>query len=106
MVRFCHLCRNMLSKSTNNNILTFVFKTCHHTEEAKPSDSLMLNISLTEEESLYRNDIYLNLAAKDQVAPLIEKNCTNCESDVVREISIMSSGESIYVCPECEHRFI
>jgi len=106
MARFCPNCRNLLSKSTNNNSLSFVCRTCHHTEDAKASDSLMLNISLREEESLYKNDIYINLAAKDRVAPLVERDCTNCDSDVVREINIMDSGESIFICPKCEHRFI
>lgn len=106
MVRFCPNCSNLLTKSTQYNNLKFVCKTCSHVEESKPSDSLMLNISLTEEESLYKNDIYINLAAKDHVAPLIERNCINCNNEVVREINIMDSGESIFICPKCEHRFI
>lgn len=106
MVRFCPNCSNLLIKSTVGNILKFVCRTCAHSEDSKAEDSLMMNVSLSEEESLYKNDIYINLAAKDNIAPLIEKDCPNCSSDVVREINIMSSGESIFVCPECEHRFI
>lgn len=106
MVRFCPNCSNLLIKSTAGNVLRFVCKTCAHSEDSKDSDSLMMNISLAEEESLYKNDIYINLASKDEIAPLVEKSCTDCGSEVVREINIMASGESIFICPECEHRFI
>jgi DNA-directed RNA polymerase subunit M/transcription elongation factor TFIIS len=106
MLKFCPNCNNLLVKSTAGNVLKFICKTCSHSEESKASDSLMLDISLTEEESLYKNEIYLNLAAKDHVAPLVERECGNCGSEVVRDLTIMSSGESIFVCPSCEHRFI
>jgi transposase-like protein len=75
-------------------------------EFSKPEDTLMLNVSLKEEESLYKNDIYLNVAAKDNIAPLVKKKCTNCDNDYVRDVNIMASGESIFICPKCEHRFI
>lgn len=73
MLKFCPNCNNLLVKSTAGNVLKFICKTCSHSEESKASDSLMLDISLTEEESLYKNEIYLNLAAKDHVAPLVER---------------------------------
>jgi DNA-directed RNA polymerase subunit M/transcription elongation factor TFIIS len=105
-MKFCPACNNILTKSTENDILVFKCKTCFYEENSKPTDTLMLNISLKEEESLYKNDIYLNLASKDRIAPLIKKKCINCDYDYVRDINIMSSGESIFICPKCEHRFI
>lgn len=105
-MKFCPACNNRLSKHTNNETLLFKCKTCFYEENSKPEDTLMLNVSLKEEESLYKNDIYLNIAAKDIIAPLIKKNCINCDSNYVRDINVMSSGESIFICPKCEHRFI
>ena len=107
-MKFCPACDNLLTKTTGVGVVSLKFKckTCFYEEDSKPSDTLMLNVSLKEEESLYKNDIYLNIAAKDNIAPLIEKKCKNCDSEVVRDINIMNTGESIFVCPKCEHRFI
>lgn len=106
-MKFCPACNNILSKTTENNTNKLFFKcrTCFYEEDSKPEDTLMLTVSLREEESLYKNDIYLNIASKDNIAPLIKKKCTNCGHDYVRDINIMSSGESIFICPNCEHRF-
>ena len=105
-MKFCPACSNILSKKTDNNKLLFVCRTCMYEEDSKPEDTLMLNVSLREEESLYKNDICSNIAAKDNIAPLVKKNCTNCDNKYVRDVNVMSSGESIFICPKCEHRFI
>jgi DNA-directed RNA polymerase subunit M/transcription elongation factor TFIIS len=105
-MKFCPLCSNLLVKSTEKNELIFICNTCGFSENSTPSDSLMLNVSLKEEKSLQTSEIYLNVAAKDHIAPLIEKKCINCDSEVVRDINVIDTGESIYICPKCEHRFM
>jgi DNA-directed RNA polymerase subunit M/transcription elongation factor TFIIS len=106
-MKFCPACSNFLSKDTSGNILLFKCSTCFYEEKAKDEDSLMLSISIKEEESLYKNEIYLNLAAKDHIAPLVIRGCSNsdCDSELMREVNVMSSGESIYICTKCENRF-
>lgn len=106
-MKFCPACSNFLSKDTNSNELLFKCMTCFYEEKAKDEDTMMLNISIKEEESLYKNEIYLNLASKDHIAPLVLKNCINssCENNLMREVNVMSSGESIFICTKCESRF-
>ncbi len=66
----------------------------------------MFSISMKEEDSLYKNETYLHLASKDNIAPLVIKDCPNdCDNNLMREVNVMNSGESIFICTKCEHRF-
>lgn len=86
--------------------LKFICSTCSWSEDAAPEDTLMVNVSFREEQSLYKSDIYLNLAAKDRLAPLVRKRCTACDETIIKRVHLSSTGETVYVCPKCEHRFI
>lgn len=109
-MRFCPNCNNLLQKNTEMSTafttLKFVCITCSWSEDAAPEDTLMLQVSLKEEQSLYKSDIYFNAAAKDRVAPLVRKDCPECSNTIIRRIHMANSGETIFVCPKCEHRFI
>jgi DNA-directed RNA polymerase subunit M/transcription elongation factor TFIIS len=105
-MKFCNNCNNILSKSTYNDILKFICKTCLTELPANAEDTLMSNVSLQESETLYKSEIYLNLASKDPIAPLIFKNCNSCDETIIKQIMVGENGEAIYVCPKCETKFI
>ena len=112
-MKFCPKCFNLLQKNTEMensigqvNTLKFVCGTCQYSEPATPSDTLMISVSLREEQSLYKSEIYLNAASKDRIAPLVEKKCKNCDETIIKQIHLMTTGETVYVCPKCESRFI
>lgn len=105
-MKFCHNCNNILSKSTHNNILKFICKTCLTEIDSNAEDTLMSHVSLQESETLYKSEIYLNISAKDSISPLIYKHCTKCNENIIRQIMVSDNGEAIYVCPICEHKFM
>jgi DNA-directed RNA polymerase subunit M/transcription elongation factor TFIIS len=105
-MKFCDNCQNILTISTHNDILKYICNTCLTEVPADVEDTLMLNVSLKESETLYKSEIYLNLASKDHIAPLINKNCTNCDETIIKQISIGENGQGIFVCPKCNHKFI
>jgi DNA-directed RNA polymerase subunit M/transcription elongation factor TFIIS len=105
-MKFCYNCNNILSKSTNNNILKYICNTCLTEIPATVEDTLMLHVSLQESETLYKSEIYLNLASKDNMAPLINKQCNKCSETIIRQIVIGDNGEAIYVCPSCNNKFM
>ncbi len=112
-MRFCPNCNNLLQKNTElsdqKNVVTnlkFICSTCEWSEDASAEDTLMVNVSFREEQSLYKSDIYLNIASKDRIAPLVNKKCTACDNKIIKRIHLSSTGETVYVCPKCEHRFI
>jgi DNA-directed RNA polymerase subunit M/transcription elongation factor TFIIS len=105
-MKFCNNCNNILIISTKNNILKFICQTCLTEYDPIPEDTLMSNVSLKEEESLYKSEIYLNIAANDAIAPLIHKKCNNCDEDIIKRILLGKNGQCIYICPKCKSKFI
>ena len=73
---------------------------------SKAEDTLMSNVSLQESETLYKSEIYLNASAKDVISPLVHKQCTKCDENIIRQIMVSDRGEAIYVCPVCENKFM
>jgi len=92
--------------SIKNDILKFVCNTCLMEFPASVEDTLMSNVSLQESETLYKSEIYLNMASKDKLAPLINKNCNKCDETIIKQIMIGDNGQSLYICPKCNNKFI
>jgi DNA-directed RNA polymerase subunit M/transcription elongation factor TFIIS len=105
-MKFCNVCNNILKISTKNDILKFVCQTCLNEFDTSAEDTLMKTVSLQESETLYKSEIYLNIASKDPLAPLIKKKCNNCEENIIKQIMIGENGQSIFVCPKCNSKFI
>lgn len=105
-MKFCNNCNNILSKSTYNDILKFICNTCLTEIPANVEDTLMANVSLKESETLYKSEIYLNLASKDPLAPLIFKQCKNCDETIIKQIMAGENNEAIFVCPKCNTKFM
>ncbi len=103
-MKFCDNCNNILDKTTKNEILSFECLTCFTSIPAEPSDTLMLNISLRESESLYKEEIYLDIAKNDDLAPLVKKKCGKCDETEIKQIMVGEKMEAMYVCPKCGHK--
>lgn len=105
-MKFCNNCNNILYKSTENDILKYICNTCLLEKDASPEDTLMLNISFSDNKNLLKSEIYLNIANKDPISPYINENCTKCENTIIKQICIENNGKSIYICPKCNNRFM
>ena len=105
-MKFCHNCNNILSKSTYNNVLKFICNTCLNEIPSTAEDTLMSNVSLQESETLYKSEIYLNIASKDPVGNFIKKNCTKCDETIIKQALISDNGEAINICPKCGNKFM
>ena len=105
-MKFCNNCNNILSKSTHNDILKFICNTCLTELPANEEDTLMSNVSLVESETLYKSEIYLNIAAKDPLAPLVFKDCKNCDETIIKQISVGENSQGLFICPKCNHKFM
>ncbi len=103
-MKFCNNCNNILEKITQGDILSFKCSTCLSSIAAEPSDTLMVNVSLKESESLYKDEIYLDIAKNDDLTPLVYKNCGKCDETIIRQIMIGEKMEAIYVCPKCGNK--
>ena len=106
IMKFCDLCNNILIISTKNDILKFICQTCLKEYPASEEDTLMSNVSFQESESLYKSEIYLNVAHNDPLTPLINKKCKNCDETIIKQILIGDNSQGIYVCPKCKSKFI
>ncbi len=105
-MKFCQNCENILYKDTSNNELKYKCKICLAEIPVDPSDTLMVNVSLKNENSLYKSDIYLNLASKDPICPNVFKKCNNCNETIIKQVVISSENQTIYICPNCNSKFI
>jgi DNA-directed RNA polymerase subunit M/transcription elongation factor TFIIS len=105
-MKFCKICNNILKISTHGDILKYICQTCLTEYPTEPENTLMKNVSLKESETLYKSEIYLNIASKDPLTPLIHKKCNNCDETIIKQIMIGEKGQSIYVCPKCNSKFI
>jgi DNA-directed RNA polymerase subunit M/transcription elongation factor TFIIS len=111
-MHFCPNCSSLLRKNVEsepnqaNVDLLFVCEICAWSQPAGAEDTLMSSVSLREEQSLYKSEIYLNLAAKDKIAPIVRKQCTACDCDRLRKVHLIATGETVFVCTSCENRFL
>jgi formylmethanofuran dehydrogenase subunit E len=69
-------------------------------------DTLMKNISFQESESLYKSEIYLNVAHNDPLVPLINKKCTKCDETIIKQILIGENYQGVFICPKCKNKFV
>jgi len=81
---------------------------CMEEYASTAKDTLMINVSLVKNDSLSTNHTYLMNARYDNVAENIYEDCTNpdCNETIVKVISIDKNGQSIYICPRCNNKFI
>jgi DNA-directed RNA polymerase subunit M/transcription elongation factor TFIIS len=105
-MKFCDTCNNILIISTHNDILKYICQTCLTEYPTTVEDTLMSNVSFQESESLYKSEIYLNIAHNDPLTPLIEKNCKKCDEKIIKRILIGNNYQGIYICPKCKFKFI
>lgn len=105
-MKFCDICDNILIISTQNDILKFICQTCLKEYPASETDTLMKNVYFQESESLYKSEIYLNVAHDDPLVPLINKKCKNCDETIIKQILVGENSQGIYICPKCQTKFI
>lgn len=111
-MQFCPNCSSFLRKNVESEAkqdsieLLFVCEICAWSTPAGADDTLMASVSLKEEQSLYKSEIYLSLAAKDRIAPIVRKQCTACSCDRLRKVHLIKTGETVFVCLSCENRFL
>jgi len=107
---FCdrNSCNNLLLPIIKNNELIFKCNICMEEYDSIPRDTLMSDVSLVENEFLFKFQTYLKNAASDTLVKYIKKDCNNsqCKETIVKVISIDQNGQSIYICPTCNNRFI
>jgi DNA-directed RNA polymerase subunit M/transcription elongation factor TFIIS len=105
-MKFCNICDNILIISTKNDNLKYICQTCLKEYQASEEDTLMKNVSFKESESLYKSEIYLNVAHNDPLAPLIDKKCNKCDETIIKQILIGENYQGIFICPKCKSKFI
>jgi DNA-directed RNA polymerase subunit M/transcription elongation factor TFIIS len=105
-MKFCDTCDNILIISTKNDILKFICQTCLKEYPASENDTLMKYVSFQESESLYKSEIYLNIAHNDPLVPLINKKCNTCDETIIKQILLGENYQGIYICPKCKSQFI
>lgn len=108
-LRFCEntSCGNILTSYIKNNELLFRCVICLDEYPSNDDDTLIIDEFMKEDETLYKHQIYLKNAAKDPLAKLIKKKCTNkyCKETIVKVVSVDVNGQSIFVCPSCDNKF-
>ncbi len=109
-MKFCarNGCNAILKSEITNNELIFKCGICAEVYESDPSDTLLINDTIRESDSLYKHEMYIRNAQYDTISELIKKKCTNsaCDETIVRVIKIDKNGQSMYVCPKCGNRFV
>jgi DNA-directed RNA polymerase subunit M/transcription elongation factor TFIIS len=105
-MKFCNNCNNILIISTHNDILKYKCNICLAEYDTTPENTLMLNVSFEDNNMIYKNSIYLNLAEKDHIAKQVYKNCSNtsCDENIMKLIILNNKG--VYVCPKCSNKFV
>jgi hypothetical protein len=111
-MKLCKVCDNILNKSTRNDTLKFICQTCFSEYDADDNDTLMTDILIEENNifnsnsSLYKSEIYLNVARYDPLPTLVKKNCISCDETIIKRITLGENSQCIYVCPKCGIKFI
>jgi DNA-directed RNA polymerase subunit RPC12/RpoP len=81
---------------------------CFEEYPSSPSDTLIVDEYLQENDTIYKFRNYLKNAHDDTLSELEHKKCTNnkCSETIVRVIKVAKNGQALYVCPTCKHQFI
>lgn len=108
--RFCtnNSCGTNLKHNTKNDQLTFNCTRCLSEYDSNAEDTLMIDESLREDETIYKRFMYINNAVKDPLAKRVEIKCKNkfCDETQAINIPIDTSGQSINICIKCSHKFL
>ncbi len=105
-MKFCDACDNILIISTKNDNLKYICQTCLKEYATSDEDTLMKTVSFKESETLYKSEIYLNVAHNDPLAPLVKKDCKECDETIIKQILIGDNYQGLYICPKCKTKFI
>lgn len=111
-MHFCPACETLLRRNLDSDDfngdkstpLVFLCHSCGYSREGDDSDTLIENVSLKQEQSMYRSEIYLSIATKDRLAPTIVRKCPQCNYPRSKQITLMDSGETVYICMKCQNK--
>ncbi len=109
-MKFCDRngCNAILKSQIENNELIFKCAICSEVYPSDPTDTLLVNDTIRENDSLYKHEMYIRNAQYDTISELIEKKCNNskCDETIVRVIKIDKNGQAMFICPKCGTRFV
>ena len=96
-MKFCSSCNRAIKKRIVMGAVVFNC-VCGNSEESKPEDVLISNITLnyTETTEMYNN--LIELAPFDRTTQLIKFDCPNCGRDYVSQIRVGTSEIIVYRC--------
>jgi len=106
-MKFCDDCKNLLNINTNNNVITFICKSCFKEFQSTDDDTLMLSVDLKESKTFYNYKTFIKLAGGDNLSPSVYKDCINkdCDEKIIKMITINEEMSIVYICPKCGETF-
>lgn len=108
-MRFCekYNCNNKLDSIIKHDDLIYRCAVCYTEYPPTPSDTLMVDEYLQENNAIHKFKNYLLNAHDDTISELTYKDCDNknCTQTIVRVIKVDKNGRVLYVCPTCKTQF-
>lgn len=103
-MKFCSNCNRAIKKRITMGVVVFKC-VCGYSEETKPEDVLISNITInsTETTEMYNN--LIELAPFDRTTQLVKLDCPNCGRDYVSQIRVGTSEIIVYRC-KCGYKKI
>lgn len=103
-MKFCNSCNRAIKKRIVMG--SVVFKcVCGNSEETKPEDVLISNITLNSSETTEMYNNLIELAPFDRTTQLIKLDCPKCGVDYMSQIRVGTSEIIIYRC-KCGYKKI
>jgi DNA-directed RNA polymerase subunit M/transcription elongation factor TFIIS len=108
-MRFCtnNGCDNILTTTVKGTSVIYKCLACNEEYKLAPVDTLMIDEYLQENDSTHKHFMYLRNAHADRITELAKIKCParGCKETIVNVVKIAQNGQSLYVCPTCEHHF-
>jgi len=96
---FCKECNNLLTEITGPTKCYFKCNNCNKFYQSNKHDSLRYDNTKGTNFIIYKT--ILKNAGRDPVNPIIQKKCSSCKNDILKQIRLGSDMRLINICVSC-----
>ena len=96
MPLFCDSCHSLLEKITGSDAFYFKCRLCLKIYESTPEDTLLKDVASGAKLSIHKTII--KNAAFDPANPKAYNKCTECQSEIVKQVQLGHDKRLVNVC--------
>ena len=103
-MRFCEICENLLKLKNIDYVLYYCCNICEKQYDLNPEDTKIKTIHVNIVDNIYKkNKKLIELFKNDNMIQLIEKECSSCKHNIMKQCILGQNMDFIYICDKCKY---